>query len=61
MYVCLCHGITRQTVVAAMHDGASTTRKVVTATTAGSDCGRCRRHIQEIIKSESPWAGAVRP
>ncbi|MGQ3436692.1 (2Fe-2S)-binding protein [Mycolicibacterium septicum] len=44
-----------------MHDGASTTKKVVTATTAGADCGRCRRHIQEIIKSESPWAGAVRP
>lgn len=52
MYVCLCYGITRQTVVAAMLEGASTTKKVAKATSAGSDCGRCRRHIQEIIKAE---------
>ncbi|EJZ11901.1 hypothetical protein MFORT_18258 [Mycolicibacterium fortuitum subsp. fortuitum DSM 46621 = ATCC 6841 = JCM 6387] len=51
MYVCLCHGITRQTVVAATLDGASTTKKVAMATSAGADCGRCRRHIQEIIKA----------
>ncbi|OMB87195.1 (2Fe-2S)-binding protein [Mycolicibacterium conceptionense] len=51
MYVCLCHGVTRQTVVAAMLDGASTTNKVATATSAGADCGRCRRHIQELIKA----------
>lgn len=59
MYVCLCHGITRQAVVTAMLEGASTTKKVAKATSAGSDCGRCRRHIQEIIKSESRGALAV--
>ena len=59
MYVCLCYGITRQTVVTAMLEGASTTKKVAKATSAGSDCGRCRRHIQEIIKTESGGALAI--
>ncbi|MCV7065930.1 (2Fe-2S)-binding protein [Mycolicibacterium farcinogenes] len=61
MYVCLCYGITRQTVVTAMLEGASTTNKVAIATTAGSDCGRCRRHIQEIIRTESRDALSAPP
>jgi bacterioferritin-associated ferredoxin len=51
MYVCLCKGVTSQTVAEVVAQGASTTKKVVRACGAGSDCGRCRRTIQEIIKA----------
>ncbi len=51
MYVCLCKGVTSQTVTEVVAEGASTTKKVVKACGAGSDCGRCRRTIQAIIKA----------
>ncbi|MFZ0832633.1 MAG: (2Fe-2S)-binding protein [Mycobacterium sp.] len=51
MYVCLCHGVTSQTVAEAVARGASTTNEVAGACGAGSDCGRCRRTVQAIIKA----------
>ncbi|MGE5697805.1 MAG: bacterioferritin-associated ferredoxin [Candidatus Sericytochromatia bacterium] len=51
MYVCLCNGVTSQTVADAVAQGATTTKKVAQACGAGSDCGRCRRTIQAIIKA----------
>jgi bacterioferritin-associated ferredoxin len=51
MYVCLCHGVTSQTVAEAVAQGASTTKEVAKACGAGSDCGRCRRTVQAIIKA----------
>lgn len=51
MYVCLCKGVTSQAVADAVAAGASTTKKVAKACGAGTDCGRCRRTVQAIIKS----------
>ena len=51
MYVCLCNGVTSQTVADAVAQGATTTKKVAQACGAGSDCRRCRRTIQAIIKA----------
>ncbi|PQD98941.1 (2Fe-2S)-binding protein [Mycolicibacterium parafortuitum] len=51
MYVCLCLGITIETVSDAVAGGARTTRQVADACGAGSDCGRCRRTIISIIRS----------
>jgi bacterioferritin-associated ferredoxin len=51
MYVCLCVGVTSQAVNDAVAAGASTTKKVDKACGAGSECGRCRRTIQAIIKA----------
>ncbi len=51
MYVCLCDGVTSQTVADVVADGARSTKAVAKACGAGSDCGRCRRTIQEIIKA----------
>ncbi|HEY7050854.1 MAG TPA: (2Fe-2S)-binding protein [Mycobacterium sp.] len=51
MYVCLCNGVTSQTVAEVVADGASTTKKVAEACGAGSDCGRCRRTVAAIIKA----------
>jgi bacterioferritin-associated ferredoxin len=51
MYVCLCKGVTSQTVTEVVVQGASTTKKVAKACGAGSECGRCRRTVQAIIRS----------
>ncbi|MEE6137020.1 (2Fe-2S)-binding protein [Mycobacterium sp. 050128] len=54
MFVCLCNGVTSQTVSECVAAGASTTKAVAHACGAGSDCGRCRRTIQAILKSSQP-------
>ena len=49
MYVCLCEGVTSQTVSDAVAGGASTSKQVAAACGAGIDCGRCRRTLRAII------------
>jgi bacterioferritin-associated ferredoxin len=49
MYVCLCVGVTSQTVVDAVAGGASTSKQVAASCGAGSECGRCRRTVRAII------------
>ncbi|OBF46329.1 (2Fe-2S)-binding protein [Mycobacterium sp. 852002-50816_SCH5313054-b] len=54
MFVCLCNGITSQTVAEAVEAGASTTKDVAQACGAGADCGRCRRTVQALLRSSAP-------
>jgi bacterioferritin-associated ferredoxin len=51
MYVCLCEGVTSQTVSDAIARGASTSKEVAAACGAGLDCGRCRRTLRAIIEA----------
>ncbi|MEM6106056.1 (2Fe-2S)-binding protein [Mycobacterium sp. 050272] len=51
MFVCLCNGVTSQTVSECVAAGASTTNAVAHACGAGADCGRCRRTVAAILKS----------
>jgi bacterioferritin-associated ferredoxin len=53
MFVCLCNGVTSQTVGEAVANGARTTNDVAQACGAGADCGRCRRTVQAILRSSS--------
>ena len=53
MYVCLCHGVTIETVSDAVAAGAKTSRQVSEACGAGAECGRCRHTIRAIIDSHS--------
>ncbi|MGX9792814.1 (2Fe-2S)-binding protein [Mycobacterium sp. MMS18-G62] len=55
MYVCLCLGVTIETVSAAVTAGAMTSKQVSEACGAGSECGRCRRTIRAIINSRSAY------
>jgi bacterioferritin-associated ferredoxin len=54
MFVCLCNGVTSQTVADAVAAGASTTKDVAQACGAGADCGRCRRTVQALLRSSAP-------
>jgi bacterioferritin-associated ferredoxin len=51
MYVCLCLGVTSDTVNRAVAAGASTSKRVADVCGAGSQCGRCKRTIRAIIAS----------
>jgi bacterioferritin-associated ferredoxin len=51
MYVCLCLGVTSDTVTRAVVAGASTTKDVANACGAGSECHRCLRTVRAIIAS----------
>jgi bacterioferritin-associated ferredoxin len=53
MYVCLCVGVTSQTVSDVVAEGASTSKEVAAACGAGGDCGRCRRTLRAIIAAKS--------
>lgn len=59
MYVCLCHGVTRDTVIAAIRDGAATSNAVAAVTSAGSACARCKHNIREIIRTRVGWPAAL--
>ena len=52
MFVCLCLGITTETVRDAVDNGACTSRQVAAKCGAGSQCGRCRRTVRAIIASQ---------
>ncbi|MBW0018365.1 MAG: (2Fe-2S)-binding protein [Mycobacterium sp.] len=56
MYVCLCHGVTNETVAGAVAAGATTSKQVAGACGAGTECGRCRRTIRSIIDAAQPSA-----
>jgi len=49
MYVCLCLGVTNETIGQAVAAGAKTSKQVADACGAGSECGRCRRTVRAII------------
>ncbi|WP_077087841.1 (2Fe-2S)-binding protein [Mycobacterium rhizamassiliense] len=54
MFVCLCNGVTSQTVAECVAAGAATTKDVARACGAGADCGRCRRTVRSILGSPDP-------
>ncbi|HEY1442300.1 MAG TPA: (2Fe-2S)-binding protein [Mycobacterium sp.] len=54
MFVCLCNGVTSQTVTEVVEAGACTTKDVAQACGAGADCGRCRRTVQAILRASTP-------
>jgi bacterioferritin-associated ferredoxin len=60
MYVCLCAGVTNQTVAAVVDAGASTSKEVADACGAGTECGRCRRTVRAIIDGRRGAAASLR-
>ena len=57
MYVCLCLGVTSDTVTRTVAAGAATTKQVADACGAGAQCGRCRRTVRP---SSPPYRGLIR-
>lgn len=48
--LCGCKGVSMQVVIDAVRNGADTVEKVMEETTAGTDCGRCKALIANVIE-----------
>jgi bacterioferritin-associated ferredoxin len=59
MYVCLCAGVTCQSITHAVSQGAKTCKQVAVACGAGLDCGGCLRHLKAIIEAANADVVAV--
>jgi bacterioferritin-associated ferredoxin len=49
VYVCVCHAVSDTAVIASVQAGATTVAEVGARTRAGTSCGTCRDHIDEVI------------
>jgi bacterioferritin-associated ferredoxin len=49
VYVCVCHAVTDTEVAASVEAGATTVEAVGDYTRAGTSCGTCHDHIDEVI------------
>ena len=47
--ICLCTGVTEETIIKAIKNGAHTVEEVGEATGAGTICGSCQDEIQRLI------------
>lgn len=48
-HVCVCRGVTKETIVDAIKGGAKSFEEVKACTTAGSGCSLCEPIIEDII------------
>jgi bacterioferritin-associated ferredoxin len=49
MYVCICEAVTEDDVRVAIGDGARSVDEVGDRTGAGTNCGTCREHLQQLL------------
>ena len=53
MWVCVCRGVTAESVERAIDDGATTREEVTQACRAGGDCGACHQTIEDMIEDRT--------
>jgi bacterioferritin-associated ferredoxin len=49
VFACICHAVTDDEVAVAVDMGAATVEAVGTVTGAGTGCGSCRSHLEDLI------------
>lgn len=49
MYVCVCKAVTDTQIKNAIDKGACTHRQLFQCFGVGSDCGKCNRHVKELL------------
>jgi len=52
MYVCICHGVTDNTIIEAIDNGATTMKQLSTELAVGSQCGKCCQCTKKILNNE---------
>lgn len=53
MYICICKAITDSQIETAIADGINTRKALHQCLGVGSDCGKCNRHVRELINKKS--------
>ncbi|MDD5277092.1 MAG: (2Fe-2S)-binding protein [Methylovulum sp.] len=49
MYVCVCKAVTDTQIKNAIDKGVCTRRQLFQCFGVGSDCGKCNRHVKELL------------
>ncbi len=49
MYVCVCKAVTNGQIAQVINQGVCSRRQLMQVTGAGSVCGKCSRHIKELV------------
>ncbi len=53
MYICVCKAITDTQIQTAINDGMNTRKALHQCLGVGSDCGKCNRHVRELVNKNS--------
>ncbi|PPC91635.1 MAG: (2Fe-2S)-binding protein [Methylobacter sp.] len=51
MYVCVCKAVTDSQIKNAVESGACTRKQLFNCLGVGGDCGKCSRHVKEVLDS----------
>jgi bacterioferritin-associated ferredoxin len=49
VYACICNAVTDEQVISAIDTGADTVAAIGSATCAGTTCGGCQDHLEDLI------------
>ena len=49
MYVCVCKAVTDKQISHAINAGVNTRRQLFDCLGVGADCGKCNRHVKELL------------
>jgi len=53
MYICICKAVTDSQIQTAIDDGINTRKALHQCLGVGSDCGKCNRHVRELINKNN--------
>ncbi|POZ52881.1 (2Fe-2S)-binding protein [Methylovulum psychrotolerans] len=53
MYVCVCKAVTDKQIKTAIDNGVCTRRQLFECFGVGSDCGKCNKHVKELLNQNS--------
>jgi len=53
MYICICKAVTDSQIQTAIDDGINTRKALHQCLGVGSDCGKCNRHVRELINNKN--------
>lgn len=52
MYICICHGVTDNTIKKAIDDGAQSMREISRVLGVGTQCGKCTNCTKKILNDK---------
>ena len=52
MFVCICHGVTDNTISKSIDDGATTMRCLSSKLKVGTQCGKCVKNCKKVLNNK---------
>lgn len=61
MYVCVCKAVTDTQIKQAIDNGVCTRRQLFQCFGVGGECGKCNRHVKELLNGGRPQQASNLP